>query len=96
MACMMRVLMLILALFVAMPAQAVRHANLTEMSDAAKRAEYHRLSGELQRHAERGVWAGAEAAYRALLALESSWVGDSPLQLRDHTAGAWAATMTNG
>lgn len=73
----MRHLPLLLAFTAAMPATAVA-------SDCNK-AEYHRLSSEAEKLAQRNAWAGVERAYEAMIATGCE------LDFDDHHTGAQSA-----
>lgn len=82
----MKVFLVTLALLcTSASAQAVRTSELEGMSEAARLAEYHRLSGELQRYAERQTWPAVEQAYLGCLAT------GAPLRFSDHFHAAHAA-----
>jgi hypothetical protein len=66
-------------------AQAVRQADLEDLSEAAREAEYHRLSGELHRYAERQTWTAVEQAYLGCVATGAQ------MKFSDHFHAAHAA-----
>ena len=66
-------------------AQAVRQADLEDLTEAAREAEYHRLSGELQRYAERQTWTAVEQAYLGCVATGAQ------MKFADHFHAAHAA-----
>jgi hypothetical protein len=55
------------------------------VADPVERAEYVRLSTEIQSLSERNAWSGVERAYAAAMATSH------PMSHRDHVAGAMAA-----
>ncbi|MEZ4316812.1 MAG: hypothetical protein R3F61_04900 [Myxococcota bacterium] len=68
-------------------AQAVRTADMEGMSEAARLAEYNRLSGELHRYAERQTWVAVEQAYLGCIATGAD------MKLSDHFHAAHAAQV---
>ncbi len=63
----------------------MRQADLENLTEAAREAEYHRLSGELHRYAERQTWTAVEQAYLGCIATGAQ------MKFSDHFHAAHAA-----